>query len=124
MTVPAGTRVETQKGLAMAVTPDEVGRRIREARLARGWTHEELARQMGVNWRTVHRWQSGRLPRVETLVRLAEVLELPETYFVAADGDSTSLADLHARLDDLARRVDALASSLEHLAARRAPRRR
>jgi transcriptional regulator with XRE-family HTH domain len=107
-----------QRGIAVertAVEPDEVGRRIRAARLARGWTHEELARRMGVNWRTVHRWQKGGLPRVETLVRIAEVFDLPRAYFVESEDDATSFADLRDRLDELARRLDALTSAVERL---------
>jgi transcriptional regulator with XRE-family HTH domain len=99
----------------MPLTPDEIGARIREARLARGWTHEDLAREMGVNWRTVHRWQAGQLPRVATLTRLAAVLDLPESYFVDSAAGATSLADLRERLDDLSTRVDALTRALERI---------
>jgi transcriptional regulator with XRE-family HTH domain len=106
----------------MPLTPDQIGARIREARLAHGWTHEELARRMGVNWRTVHRWQSGQLPRVETLVRLAGVMGLPESYFVDARVEGMSIADLAARLDDLSARVDALTRALEQVAAARTTR--
>src|SRR6266516_4610790 len=85
----------------MALTPEEVGLRIREARIARGWTHEELARRTGVNWRTVQRWQKGNLPRLPTLLRLADILGVPESSF-------KDLEDLRRQVDDLAGRVERL----------------
>jgi transcriptional regulator with XRE-family HTH domain len=74
----------------MALAPEEVGARIRQARLAKGWTHDDLAAAMDVNSRTVQRWQKGRdpatgkvwLPRLKALMRLADVLEVSQSYFV------------------------------------------
>lgn len=78
--------------LVMALAPQEVGARIRKARIDKGWTHDELARAMGVNSRTVQRWQKGvdrhgrsMLPRLRTLQRLADVLEVPSTFFVESE---------------------------------------
>lgn len=80
----------------MALAPEEVGARIETARKAKGWTHQDLADQIGealgrrVNLRTVQRWQKGRdprtgkpwLPKLQTLTVLADVLEVPSSYFV------------------------------------------
>lgn len=96
----------------MRLTPEEVGIRIREARLARGWTHEELAQRMHANWRTVQRWQKGKLPRLQTLLQLADVLGVPQSYFVEREHSLATVDDLRARVDDLARRVDTLAEAL------------
>ncbi len=101
----------------MRLTPEEVGKRIREARLARGWTHEELARRMDANWRTVQRWQKGQLPRLQTLLQLADVLGVPQGYFVEPEDSLETINDLRARVDELAVRVDALA--LKDLSASR-----
>jgi transcriptional regulator with XRE-family HTH domain len=97
------------------LTPESVGERIREARLAHGWTHEELARRMNVNWRTVQRWQKGKPPRLQTLLRLADVLGVPQGYFVEAEDSVATLNELRERLDELAGRVDALARALDAL---------
>jgi transcriptional regulator with XRE-family HTH domain len=101
---------------SMRLAPEQVGQRIREARLARGWTHEQLARRMDVNWRTVQRWQKGNLPRLPKLVQLADVLGVPQGYFVEAEDSVATLNDLRARIDDLAAHVDALALALASLA--------
>src|ERR1043166_2171145 len=82
--------------LVMALAPEEVGRRIEEARKAKGLTHQDLADLIGtelerrVNLRTVQRWQKGRdpktgkswLPRLETLMTIADVLKVPRSHFV------------------------------------------
>ena len=97
----------------MALTPEEVGLRIREARMARGWTHEELARRAGVNWRTVQRWQKGNLPRLSTLLRLADILGVPEGHLVEPESSFKDLEELRRQVDDLAGRVE----KLTHLVA-------
>jgi len=96
----------------MRLTPEQVGERIRAARRAKSWTHEELARQIGVNWRTVQRWQKGQLPRMNTLLRLAEVLDVPHGYFVEPEDSLATVSDLRERVDELAGRVDDLADDL------------
>jgi transcriptional regulator with XRE-family HTH domain len=106
----------------VALTPESVGQRIREARLAHGWTHEELARRMNVNWRTVQRWQTGKPPRLQTLIRLADVLGVPQGYFVEVEDSVATLNELRERLDELAARVDALARAIDALPAPRSGR--
>jgi transcriptional regulator with XRE-family HTH domain len=67
---------------------------------------------MGVNWRTVQRWQKGQLPRMNTLLRLAEVLGVPHGYFVEPEDSLATMTDLRERVDELAGRVDDLARDL------------
>ena len=46
------------------------------AREAKGWTRAQLARQVGVRYDVIGRWERGALPRPEGLHKLAEVLAL------------------------------------------------
>lgn len=102
--------------LVMALAPEEVGKRIEEARKAKGWTHQELAERMGVYMRTVQRWQKGRdpktgkswLPRLNTLMDLADVFELPRSYFVETEDAQAQLRELGKRVDELERIVAGL----------------
>lgn len=110
---------------------EAIGERIRAARRANGWTNEELAARVGVNWRTVQRWQSGALPRVKTLLKLADVLGVPQSYLVA-EAEPPTLPELQRQVAELTRQVELLARALADLepeapprprASRRRPRR-
>jgi transcriptional regulator with XRE-family HTH domain len=106
--------------LVMALSPEQVGARIRKARRAKGWTHDELARRMGKNTRTIQRWQKGRnpengkswLPRLATLMELADELEVPRSYFVEIDETLPTQEDLAAQLEMLAQEVAELRDEL------------
>ena len=83
--------------LVMALAPEEVGKRIEAARKRAGYaSHQDFADAMSerlgrrVNLRTVQRWQKGRdpatgkswLPRLDTLMEIADLLGEPRSYFV------------------------------------------
>jgi transcriptional regulator with XRE-family HTH domain len=59
--------------LAVAIDSDEIGRRIKRAREGRGWTQLVFASEASVSPSTVQRWESGRLPPVRELIRIAGV---------------------------------------------------
>jgi len=48
---------------------------IRQRRLDKGWSQEELARHSGLSTRTTQRIETGQPPRLESLKCLAAVLE-------------------------------------------------
>jgi transcriptional regulator with XRE-family HTH domain len=58
--------------------PQELGQRIRELRLARGWGIEALARHAGVSRTTLHNLEKGLTPnpRAGTVKKLAEAFEI------------------------------------------------
>jgi transcriptional regulator with XRE-family HTH domain len=110
--------------LVMALDPAEVGARIKKAREERGWTHDQLRdayaeftgkKRPGL--RTVQRWQTGVnpangktwLPRLGTLMELADLFEKPRSYFVEE-------ADLEVPTRQL---VEELVASREEMAALR-----
>lgn len=114
--------------LLMALAPQEVGRRIATRRKELGWTHERLAREMDVGLRTVQRWQQGQdpktgkswLPRLGTLMDLADVMGVERSYFVeeaatAADPVAHRLEQLEAKV---ALGFQAVEAAIEQLAAR------
>jgi transcriptional regulator with XRE-family HTH domain len=89
--------------LLMSLAPSEIGKRIADRRAELGWTHERLAREMDVGLRTVQRWQKGVdpktgkswLPRLGTLMDLADVMQVEHSYFVE---DRHDQPDILARL--------------------------
>ena len=60
----------------MALDAQSVGRRIQDARVAKGWTQIEFAAAANVSPSSVQRWESGKLPPVRELLRVAELLEV------------------------------------------------
>jgi transcriptional regulator with XRE-family HTH domain len=92
--------------LAMSLEPAEIGTRIREARLRKGWTQLQLALEADVSPSTVTRWERGGLPPMRELIRLAGVLEVPAEALVdsppSGDGviDSARLALLEERVGE------------------------
>ena len=93
----------------MALAPQEVGARIRERREALGWTHQRLADEMDVALRTAQRWQEGDLPRLGTLMEIADRMGVERSYFVEDGGDRfTRLEELTADMAERVRRIEEL----------------
>lgn len=81
--------------LAVAMDPREVGRRIKLARERKGLTQLEFALEANVSPSSVARWESGKLPPVRELMRLADLLEVPVEDLVESPGESgATLTDL------------------------------
>lgn len=81
--------------MGLGITTREIDPRVvirvqlADLRKRRGLTQEELAAALGVTTSAVGNWEAGlRIPRYETLRRLAEVLEvsIDEIMFPAAQG--------------------------------------
>lgn len=88
---------------SMPLTPEEVGARIvraREEKTPKPWSQFDLALALGVSPSTVYRWEKGRLPSMNELIRLAEVLDKPVDYLTEPPERQTALADLHALLEE------------------------
>jgi transcriptional regulator with XRE-family HTH domain len=57
--------------------PATIGRRIKEARIAKGWTQDQLARAIEVSRSAVAQWETGRAGQVTgNLARIAETLDV------------------------------------------------
>ena len=57
---------------------ERFGRRLRELRLARGWTQEVLAARAGRHWTYIGGIERGeRNPTITVVASLAEALEVP-----------------------------------------------
>lgn len=68
--------------------PFPLGQRIRSAREEAKVTNARLATELGVDQRTVAGWQAAQprsRPSYERLIRLAEVLNKPPSYFLGEE---------------------------------------
>jgi transcriptional regulator with XRE-family HTH domain len=69
----------------------EVGRRVRTQRLTKGMSQTELGNKIGVTFQQVQKYENG-VNRIGAgrLSRIAEVLEVPVTYFFPDDSAAVS----------------------------------
>lgn len=68
---------------------------IRRARKARGWTQEELAARLGLDRRTVLRWERGYFrPTFPTAMALSTLLEVPVEEMFESGRDEDEAADV------------------------------
>ncbi len=95
---------------------------VREARIHKGWTQEQLAEALDVATETVSRYEGGRAPpSLPMLYRIAEALGIDVGLLI--DPESTELTQAETQLIKGWRRLDPKEQSLvlnlvEHLSSR------
>src|SRR5690242_2765177 len=94
------TRAHGTLLLAVSLDPKEIGQRIAHARAQKGWTQLAFALEADVSPSTVTRWESGKLPPVRELMRIAELLGVSPEELVEPDdaGRSDRIARLETEL--------------------------
>ena len=55
---------------------------------------------MGLSPSTIYRWEKGKLPSVNELIRLAEMLDKPLNYLAETPERQAEIADLRKELED------------------------
>lgn len=109
--------------IAIVPTTGLVGSRLRALREEHKLTQEELAREMGVAYQQVWRWETGKNdPSGDALARMARRLDVTVDYLLGLVDDRTasitgdSLSELERQLI-AALRSGQLAEALQTLAA-------
>ncbi|WP_342363287.1 helix-turn-helix domain-containing protein [Terrarubrum flagellatum] len=59
----------------MSVSFEEIGQRLKAYRMGKGASAEEVAKKIGISRAAVYRIENGEMVKIETLERLAQVLE-------------------------------------------------
>jgi transcriptional regulator with XRE-family HTH domain len=76
-----------------------LARRIRAARVAHGWTQQELADRSGIDRPNIARLEAAKhMPRVDTVAMLAEILSLPLSQLLET---SISASQMRLRNEEL-----------------------
>ena len=80
-----------------------LGERLKQARLKSGLSQEQLGLQAGLEVESasarMNRYERGtRVPGVDLMVRVGDVLNLPPTYFYAQSEDEARLLVLYHRM--------------------------
>ncbi len=64
------------------ISSEEIGRAIKQRRLALGMSQEKLAEQLDVSYQQVQRYESGSSKlNIENIQTLADALDMPVTFF-------------------------------------------
>lgn len=91
--------------LTPAETAELLARRVKQIRLERGWTHEEIARRAGLAIATYRRFERTGSISLDRLLRLAMVLDaLPAFAELFARRQPRSLAELERQAASPARK--------------------
>lgn len=90
-----------------------IGKIIRDARIKKGYTQEQLGEIMGVQKSAIAKWENGRVVNIkrDKLKKLAEVLSIPPYELVAPNSivsnseqnlssDELQLLDMYRQLND------------------------
>src|SRR5579863_3796814 len=60
----------------MAFHYEEIGQRLKAYRLGSGLSADELAKKIGISRTALYRFEKGELAKIDTLERLAELLQV------------------------------------------------
>ena len=60
----------------MPIRFDDIGNRLKAFRLGSGLSAEEIAQKLGISRTALYRFEKGELAKIETLERLAEMLNV------------------------------------------------
>jgi uncharacterized membrane protein YhaH (DUF805 family)/DNA-binding XRE family transcriptional regulator len=80
--------------------------RLRELRVARQWSQEQLAKLSGLNLRTIQRLESGARVSMESLRSLAAVFEVPPESLLVGDEPAPSQPALKAMREGVLRGLE------------------
>lgn len=75
----------------MAIKPETIGLRLRQARKDKGLSQNELGALVGVSGTAIMRYEKGeREPKIEQLQKIAGALELPFAYLLGTTDDPSA----------------------------------
>ena len=77
----------------------EIGQKIKEARVSKGLTQEELGNMVGLQKSAIAKYENGRVVNIKrsTLQKLAKALDLRGSDLII-EADPKEVADLHAKV--------------------------
>jgi len=56
--------------------------RFRELRLSLGYTHQQVADALGVNFKQIWRWENGRDPGTDSIAKMAVLFDVSSDYLL------------------------------------------
>lgn len=96
---------------------EEIGARIRSARVQKGWKQKHLAAAVRVEPVTVSRWERGATtPDFDALGLIAEATGKPVGYLLADEQTAQAAPDLSQAVERLEAAAERIASESERIA--------
>lgn len=85
------------------------GEKLKQARKQKGWSQEELGKQIGVHGRHVGKYENGHtMPSAETLVRIATIFNVSTDYLLREDFEETPSARALLKDRELIKKFEAV----------------
>ena len=105
----------------MSFRYDEIGQRLKAFRLASGMSADEIARRIGISRTALYRFERGELAKIETLEKLADLLDvsIPTLLGVGIEYVSSAVAYFERlrQIEELAEHIVVLAGPISYLLA-------
>jgi transcriptional regulator with XRE-family HTH domain len=105
----------------MSFRYDEIGQRLKAFRLASGMSADEIARRIDISRTALYRFERGELAKIETLEKLAELLDvsIPTLLGVGIEYIASAVAYFERirQLEEQAEHIVVLAGPLSYLLA-------
>ncbi len=105
----------------MAFRYDEIGNRLKAFRLGSGLGAEEIARRLGISRTALYRFEKGELVKLDTLDKLAELLEvsIPTLLGVGIEyiPSAVSYFERMRQIEETAEHISILAGPISYLLA-------
>lgn len=94
-----------------------VGSKIRELRIKKGLTQEQLGELLGVKKAAVQKYESGRVRNLKqaTIMKLSEIFDVPPWTFVESQYDMNDLCEEVKALDLLGKHFGSESIEMLHL---------
>ncbi len=107
--------------VTMPLRYDDIGNRLKAFRLGSGLSAEEVARRIGISRTALYRFEKGELVKIETLQKLAELLQvsLPTLLGVGVEYIASALTyfERMRQIEETAEHIIVLAGPLSYLLA-------
>jgi transcriptional regulator with XRE-family HTH domain len=105
----------------MAIRFDDIGHRLKAFRLASGLSADEIAARLGISRTALYRFEKGELAKIETLERLAELLDVsvPTLLGVGVEYIASALAyfERMRQIEETSEHIIVLAGPISYLLA-------
>lgn len=105
----------------MAIRYDDIGDRLKAFRLGSGLSAEEVAMRLGISRTALYRFEKGEVVKIETLERLAELLDVSFATLLGVGVEYVSSAVTYfervRQLEEIAEHIVVLAGPISYLLA-------